>query len=81
MTGHAADPYEPKSVRASTGSLFTVPVVRVPSYREVLEWVRNVRTEGVALDIVGTDEDGNVDVAEHDLGGPSLIVVGNERKG
>src|SRR5579875_1124355 len=29
VTGHAADPYDPKSVRASTGSLFAVPVVRV----------------------------------------------------
>jgi TrmH family RNA methyltransferase len=28
VTGHAADVYDPKAVRASTGSLFAVPVVR-----------------------------------------------------
>ena len=29
ITGHAADVYDPKAVRASTGSLFSVPAVRV----------------------------------------------------
>ena len=38
VTGHAADPYDPRAVRASTGSLFAIPVVRVPSHREVLAW-------------------------------------------
>src|SRR5258708_28657473 len=32
VTGHAADVYDPRSVRASTGSLFSLPVVRVPSH-------------------------------------------------
>ncbi|HEX8008873.1 MAG TPA: TrmH family RNA methyltransferase, partial [Trebonia sp.] len=35
VTGHAADPYDPKSVRASTGSLFAVPVVRAASHPQV----------------------------------------------
>jgi len=81
VTGHAADPYDPKSVRASTGSLFTVPVVRVPSYREVLAWVESMRAQGVPLDILGTDESADVDLADHDLTRPSLIVVGNETQG
>ena len=38
VTGHAADVYDPKAVRATTGSLFAVPAVRVPSHREVLDW-------------------------------------------
>ena len=44
ITGHAADVYDPKAVRASTGSLFAVPVVRAPSHREVLAWVAGART-------------------------------------
>ena len=35
VTGHAADIYDPRCVRASTGSLFALPVVRVPGPREV----------------------------------------------
>lgn len=81
VTGHAADPYDPKAVRASTGSLFAVPVIRVGSHREVVAWVASERDRGVAMDIVGTDERGTVDVADHDLSGPTLLVIGNETHG
>jgi 23S rRNA (uridine2479-2'-O)-methyltransferase len=73
ITGHAADPYDPRAVRASTGSLFAIPVVRVPSHREVLDWT--------SARIVGTDEHGGTDVADADLTGPTAIVVGNETTG
>jgi len=78
VTGHAADPYDPRAVRASTGSLFALPVVRAPSHREVLDWARAV---GVPVQVVGTDERGPVDIAEHDLTGPTILVVGNETHG
>ncbi|WP_018215279.1 TrmH family RNA methyltransferase [Salinispora vitiensis] len=81
ITGHAADPYDPKSVRASTGSMFTVPVVRVPSHRAVLDWADSLRAAGVPIEIVGTDENGEVEIAAHDLTGPKLIAVGNETRG
>ncbi|MEU6072288.1 TrmH family RNA methyltransferase [Micromonospora sp. NPDC047074] len=81
ITGHAADPYDPKAVRASTGSLFAVPVVRVPSHREVLDWAGSLRAAGLPVEVVGTDEHGDVDIAEHDLCGPKIIAVGNETHG
>ena len=81
VTGHAADPYDPKAVRASTGSLFAVPVVRVPSHGEVLDWVTDLRDRGVPAQIVGTDERGPVEIAEHDLTGPTILVIGNETHG
>ncbi len=81
VTGHAADPYDPKAVRASTGSLFALPVVRVPSHREVLDWVGDLRGDGVAAQVVGTDERGPVEIAEHDLSGPTVLAVGNETHG
>ncbi|HUZ26357.1 MAG TPA: TrmH family RNA methyltransferase [Streptosporangiaceae bacterium] len=81
ITGHAADPYDPRAVRASTGSLFAIPVVRVASHREVLSWVADMRGHGVSAEIVGTDEHGAVDVASHAFTGPSLIVIGNETRG
>lgn len=81
VTGHGADPYDPKSVRASTGSLFAVPAVRVPSHEQVLAWVRERREAGVAVTVVATDEDGTQDIADLDLTGPTLLVVGNETSG
>lgn len=81
VNGHAADPYDPKSVRASTGSLFAVPVVRTSSHRDVYEWVHAVRANGVPLVVVGTDEKGDADVADHDLIQPTLVLIGNETAG
>lgn len=81
ITGHAADPYDPKAVRGSTGSLFAVPVVRVPSYHAVVEWVRQVREDGVPIVVVGTDESGDADIADHDFRRPTLMVIGNETTG
>jgi tRNA G18 (ribose-2'-O)-methylase SpoU len=81
VTGHAADVYDPKSVRASTGSLFAVPAVRVPSQREVVEWLERQRKRGVRIAVVGTDEAGDADLFDSDLTGPVLLLVGNETKG
>ncbi|WP_246486730.1 RNA methyltransferase [Kribbella qitaiheensis] len=81
VTGHAADAYDPKSVRASTGSIFALPSVRVPSQREVMEWVEARRTAGIPIVIVGTDEHGTVDIFDHDLTQPTLLLIGNETSG
>ncbi|MCO8270823.1 rRNA methyltransferase [Actinoplanes sp. TRM 88003] len=76
VTGHAADPFDPKSVRASTGSLFALPVIAADGPDDVLPWAARA---GVQL--VGTDEHGAVDVADHDLTGPTMLLIGNETAG
>ncbi|HEX4061897.1 MAG TPA: TrmH family RNA methyltransferase [Streptosporangiaceae bacterium] len=81
ITGHAADPYDPRAVRASTGSLFALPVIRAASQRDVLDWVRGLRDAGLPAGIAGTDEHGDVDLASQDLTGPTVVVVGNETHG
>ena len=81
ITGHAADPYDPKAVRASTGSLFAVPVIRLDSHREVLAWTGALQAGGLPVQIVGTDEHGADDVSEYDLTGPRVLLIGNETHG
>ena len=81
VTGHAADPYDPKAVRASTGSLFAVPVIRTGSHREVLDWAAGLRAGGLPVRLVATDEHGAADVAEYDLTGPRILLIGNETHG
>lgn len=75
VTGHAADPYDPRAVRASTGSLFALTVLRVPGPGPVVE---HAHAHGYR--IVGTDEVGSP-LAEVDLGGRVVVVVGNETTG
>ncbi|MEU9112938.1 RNA methyltransferase [Streptomyces sp. NPDC048483] len=81
VAGHAADVYDPKCVRASTGSLFALPSVRVPSHREVSAWVETQRAKGNPIAVVGTDEHGDCDVFDFDFTQPTLLVIGNETSG
>jgi 23S rRNA (uridine2479-2'-O)-methyltransferase len=81
VTGHAADVYDPRSVRASTGSLFMVPVVRCASHREVAEWLAARRAQGWPVVLAGADEHGDRAVFDADFTGPTLLVVGNEGTG
>jgi 23S rRNA (uridine2479-2'-O)-methyltransferase len=78
VSGHAADVYDPKAVRASTGSLFAMPAVRAPSPGGILAWVD---TLAVRPTVVATDETGTVDVDAHDFTGPQLLLIGNETSG
>lgn len=81
VAGHAADVYDPRTVRASTGSLFARPVVRAPSHREVAAWVAAQRARGCPMVIAGTDEHGDCDVFDVDFTRPTMLVVGNETAG
>jgi tRNA G18 (ribose-2'-O)-methylase SpoU len=78
VTGHAADVYDPRTVRASTGSLFARPVVRCPSHREVMAWVR---AQPCPIVVAAADEHGGVNVFDHDFAQPTLLLVGNETTG
>jgi 23S rRNA (uridine2479-2'-O)-methyltransferase len=81
ITGHAADPWDPQSVRASTGSIFALPVLRADSHRTVIEQVDALRAGGLPVTVAGTDEHGPVDLADTDLTGPYVLVIGNETHG
>ncbi|MDQ2729636.1 MAG: rRNA methyltransferase, partial [Actinomycetota bacterium] len=63
ITGHAVDPYDPRVVRASRGSLFTLPTVRAEA-ADVVAWARrSVRP----LQLVGASEIGTVELWDHDF--------------
>ena len=81
ITGHATDLYDPRTIRATTGSLFVAPAVRVAGADAVLDWVASVRASGVPLTVVGTAENAADELADVDLTGPTLFVVGNETRG
>ncbi|HEY7399837.1 MAG TPA: TrmH family RNA methyltransferase [Actinomycetota bacterium] len=72
----SVDLYNPKTVRASAGSLFHVPVVRGVATSEV---VANVRTRGFR--VLAMDARGDEDLYAADLSGPIAFVFGNEAHG
>jgi TrmH family RNA methyltransferase len=75
VTGHGADPYDPQSIRASTGSFFALPVVEVDNAEQLSTWARR---QGVTL--VATDEDATTPLADMPAGRIALL-LGNETSG
>ncbi len=72
----SVDAYNPKTVRATAGSLFHLPVIRGAS---VAEAVAAVRARGCR--VLAASADGDTDVFEADLVGPVAFLFGNEAWG
>jgi TrmH family RNA methyltransferase len=69
------DIYNPNVVRASVGTLFTVPVVEADGHH-VLSWLKQ---HGVK--IFSSTPNTNVEYTDADLSGPVALVVGTEQLG
>ena len=72
VTGHAADLYDPQTVRASTGALFELPFAQAASVKAVMAQV--------AVRAVGLHPEGEV-IDDVDLSPPLLLVAGTESTG
>lgn len=71
----AADPFNPNTVRSSTGSLFTVPVA-IAARADVVRWLSDHEISSVA-----TAPEGGSSYWEATLAGPVAIWVGAEATG
>jgi tRNA G18 (ribose-2'-O)-methylase SpoU len=81
VTGHAVDIYDPAVITASRGSIFALPVVPVTSPGDVIAWRGDVCTRLGRCQLVGADERGAVEIADHDFTVPTIVVLGNEASG
>ena len=77
LTGRSVDLYNPKVVRATTGSLFHVPVAIMPELDDVLERVKAAGIQVLAADIKGED----LLSARPSLAAPTAWLFGNEARG
>jgi TrmH family RNA methyltransferase len=76
LAGHSVDAYNPKTVRASVGSLFHLPVAVEPDPAVA---VRTAQQRG--LTVLAADGAGEVDLFDADLSGPTAWLFGNEAWG
>jgi TrmH family RNA methyltransferase len=76
FTRSSVDVYNPKTVRATAGSLFHVPVVRDV---ELAEAVDRLRERGFA--VLAATASGDEVVQDVDLSGPTAVLFGNEARG
>lgn len=75
LTGQSVDPYNPKTLRATAGSIFHVAVV-VATLDAAIEHFRN-RGARVFATVVG----GGKDYRRAELNLPSVVMIGNEAAG
>lgn len=76
FSDQSVDVYNSKTVRASAGSLFHLPVVRGAPVEEA---VAALRARG--LQVLAADAEGDASVYETDLSRPSAVLFGNEAWG
>ncbi|HJQ76903.1 MAG TPA: RNA methyltransferase [Acidimicrobiia bacterium] len=73
--GSTVDPFNPNTIRASTGALFTVPLA-VSSWAETAPWL-----DEHGIHLIGASPDAAETAWETNLTGPVALVIGAEDKG
>jgi TrmH family RNA methyltransferase len=81
VSGHAADLYDPETIRATVGSFFSVPVVRLPSHTELLPWLDDLKQRVHGLQMVGTSARAKIPIGKWNFTLPTILSVGNETNG
>jgi TrmH family RNA methyltransferase len=76
LAGHSVDPYNGKCLRASAGSIFSIPVVAEPDAAQAV-----TAFSAVGLQVLATTVDGEVSLDEADLSRPTAWLFGPESQG
>jgi TrmH family RNA methyltransferase len=76
LAGHSVDPYNGKCLRASAGSIFSIPVVSVPDAHDAV-----IALSEAGLQVLATTVDGEVSLDDADLSQPTAWLFGPEAHG
>jgi RNA methyltransferase, TrmH family len=76
LAGNSVDPYNGKCLRASAGSIFSIPVVPEP---DAVAAVTALRAAG--LQVLATTVDGEISLDDADLAAPTAWLFGSEAHG
>ena len=77
----SVDLYDPQAVRATMGSLFALPIVRLEDEASLETWYAELRGMGLPLLVVASSAHGQVLYHDVDYGRPVVLLVGSERQG
>lgn len=81
LTGHSVDMYDPKTIHASVGTLFSLPVIKLESDKEVLEYINDLEKTIGKIQIVGSSAKAQTEIYNHDFKIPTVLLIGNETYG
>jgi 23S rRNA (uridine2479-2'-O)-methyltransferase len=78
VSGHSADLYDPRTIRASQGSIFAIPVVRASGPPAIADWLAS---SPIRPTVIGTDPERGTSIGAATLTAPVALIAGNERTG
>src|SRR5690554_1449942 len=81
ITGHCVDLYDPKVIRSSLGSFFSMPVLRLESYKKLIPWFNELKKTYKGFQIIGTSVHTDIDIVDHNFNKPTILLIGNETYG
>ena len=81
ITGHAVDLYDPQTIRSSMSSLFSFPIIRLPSHKDLYKWFEKIREVHPGFSVTGSSAHVEQDLRKMDLTRPRVLVIGNETEG
>lgn len=81
ITGHAVDLFDPKTIRASMGTFFAVPTIRLQSHNELVPWFDEIRKQFSDFQIVGSTSKSDALIEDINLSNPMALLIGNETYG
>jgi TrmH family RNA methyltransferase len=76
FVGHSVDPYNSKCLRASAGSIFSIPVVVAPEMQPAINAMHDA-----GLRTLATTVDGELSLDDADLAAPTAWLFGSEAHG
>jgi tRNA G18 (ribose-2'-O)-methylase SpoU len=77
----SVDLYDPQTVRATMGSLFALPIVRLEDEAGLERWYEELRGTSLPLLVVASSAHGQVLYHDVDYGRPAVLLLGSERRG
>ena len=76
LAGHGVDPYNGKCLRASAGSIFSLPVLEVTDTEDLI-----AALQGIGVRVLATTLDGETSLDHVELAGPTAWLFGPEAHG
>ena len=77
----SVDLYAPQTIRATMGSIFCLPIVRLANGAALPTWFAEIRASDVPLQVVASSAHAQQVYYDVDLGGPLVLLIGSERQG
>ena len=81
VTGHSVDIYDPKTISSSVGTIFSLPVIRLSSDKDVLEYVATLEKTIGKIQIVGTSAKAQKEIDDQNFNSHTVLLIGNETFG